>query len=183
MRIFLKLAAVAAMLVGGGIGTASVAYARGGDDTVDCGSNNRSFGHCKVPWRDAQLVQQESRAACDRGSSWGVDGRGIWVDKGCRGVFAEVRRRGPGYGGNSYGDGGRPYGGEGSDGRRRQQVVNCGSRDGQRGFCAMALGHHAVQLVSQDSQARCTQGYSWDWTRNGIWVDHGCRGRFSVDIR
>ena len=36
----------------------------------------------------ARLVQQPSRSACVQGRTWGFDSNGIWVDRGCGGLFA-----------------------------------------------------------------------------------------------
>lgn len=38
--------------------------------------------------RGVQLVKQRSAAPCKQGDSWGYDGLGIWVDKGCGAEFA-----------------------------------------------------------------------------------------------
>jgi hypothetical protein len=35
-----------------------------------------------------------------------------------------------------------------------------------------------VRMVKQNSDSTCQQDYSWGFDRNGIWVDHGCRGDF-----
>ena len=37
--------------------------------------------------RDAELVRQISGSPCIRGNTWGVDNRGLWVDRGCRAEF------------------------------------------------------------------------------------------------
>ncbi len=34
------------------------------------------------------MQRKLSQSACQRGADWGVDRDGIWVDKGCRAVFA-----------------------------------------------------------------------------------------------
>ena len=34
------------------------------------------------------MVRQLSQASCIQGQTWGFDGRDVWVDRGCRGVFA-----------------------------------------------------------------------------------------------
>ena len=46
------------------------------------------------------MVRQRSDARCQQGYSWGYDGRGIWVDRGCRADFSinTYRPGGPGYG-------------------------------------------------------------------------------------
>ncbi len=33
-------------------------------------------------------------------------------------------------------------------------------------------------MVRQRSGSPCTQGQSWGWDRNGVWVDRGCRADF-----
>jgi hypothetical protein len=37
-----------------------------------------------------------------------------------------------------------------------------------------------VSMLRQRSDARCQQGYSWGYDRQGIWVDRGCRADFTV---
>jgi hypothetical protein len=154
-----------------------VAQAQAGR-TVRCESNNGKFNRCEVPWRDARLTRQESKGDCIRGQSWGVDRQGLWVDRGCRGVFAEAGRGRPGYGGP--GDGGwRP----GPD-WNRQIRLQCDSNKKSYQLCQVDVGRQgSVRLVNQMSDTRCTQGYSWGWNRAGVWVDHGCRGQFVVDRR
>jgi len=58
-----------------------------------------------------------------------------------------------------------------------QQVVNCASDDMHRHFCP-ANTRFGVELQRQRSDSPCRQGYSWDYDRRGIWVDHGCRADF-----
>lgn len=60
------------------------------------------------------------------------------------------------------------------------QTIRCSSDDGQRNFCANST-RGGVILSQQISGSPCTQGYSWDYDRNGIWVDHGCRADFRVN--
>jgi hypothetical protein len=61
----------------------------------------------------------------------------------------------------------------------RAQTITCSSDNGKRNFCAVDT-RGGVRLVRQRSDARCTQGYSWGYTRGGIWVDRGCRADFLV---
>lgn len=64
--------------------------------TVVCQSrsndrNERTY--CRIDTReDVRLARQLSRADCDRGRTWGVDRRGLWVSRGCRGQFVTGRR-------------------------------------------------------------------------------------------
>lgn len=145
---------------------------RGRGDVVTCGSVDGRYARCQVPWQDADLVHKDSDASCDRGRSWGFDRGGIWVDKGCRGQFVEVGRRGPG------GPGGW------NDRPPREQIVQCGSVDGRYRVCNVDIGRDAdVRLVANDSDTRCEQGRNWGVSRDGIWVNNGCRGRFAIRNR
>ena len=144
--------------------------------SVRCESNNGKFNRCNMPWRDAELVKQESRGACIRGQSWGVDRQGLWVDRGCRGVFAEALQGHPGHGPDQ---GWRP-----GPGWNRQIRLQCDSNQKSYQMCQVDVGRHGqVRLVKRMSDARCTEGYSWGWNRAGVWVNHGCRGQFVVDRR
>jgi hypothetical protein len=153
-----------------------VAHAQRGGDTVNCYSDNGRRSYCRVPWRDARLVRQDSRTDCIRGRTWDIDRGGLWVDDGCRGIFQEVR----GWGGgrpdwdNDHrpGWGGGPGGGDG-------RIVSCDSNDNKRVFCRWPIGRGA-RLVEQTSQSNCREGYSYGFTRDGIWADHGCRGKFAI---
>ena len=40
-----------------------------------------------------------------------------------------------------------------------------------------------ARVENQISHSACTEGTSWGYGRDYIWVDHGCRASFSVDIR
>ncbi|WP_333681470.1 DUF3011 domain-containing protein [Dyella sp.] len=148
-------------------------HAQRGPQGAYCASNDNRFARCQVPWRDAELVQQMSKTRCVRDQTWGFDRNGIWVDKGCRGQFA------PAYG-RQYDDGrGRGWG------RPPQQLqVRCESHGGNRQFCPVDLRRDdQVRMVNKLSGADCRQGRSWDWSRDGIWVDRGCRAVFVVERR
>lgn len=106
------------------------------------------------------LVNQRSGSPCQRGSSWGEDERGIWVDHGCRADFQV---------GSSAG----------SSAPSPASVIKCSSDDNERHSCA-ADTYGGVRLVRQISGSTCKRGYSWGADERGIWVDHGCRGEFVV---
>lgn len=144
--------------------------------SANCASNDNRFARCQVPWRDAELVQQASKARCIRDQTWGFDRYGIWVDRGCRGQFVPAR----GYGnGNGYGGGGRP-----GWGRPQQLQVRCESHGGNYQVCPVDLRRDdSVRLVNRLSGADCREGRSWGWSRDGIWVDRGCRADFVVERR
>jgi len=60
-----------------------------------------------------------------------------------------------------------------------QSTVSCNSDDRNRQTCA-ADTRGGVTLATQHSNSACTQGYSWGYDNQGIWVDHGCRADFTV---
>ena len=165
--------------------------AQGREGTVRCESQDGRFSRCPVPWRDAQLVRQESRGACIRGESWGMDRGGLWVDRGCRGVFAAARG-GWGdrddYGRHANADGNRHHdrrgGWQPGRGWDRQIRLQCDSNKKRYQMCQVDVGRRGrVILEQQVSDSACREGYSWGWNRAGVWVAHGCRGRFLIDRR
>ena len=59
------------------------------------------------------------------------------------------------------------------------QIINCGSQDGGRQYCA-ADTRGGVTMVKQNSNSPCVQGQTWGYDGRGIWVDRGCRADFQV---
>jgi hypothetical protein len=57
--------------------------------------------------------------------------------------------------------------------------VVCSSERGGREYC-QADTSGGVEMIKQISTAVCRKGYSWGKDGNGIWVDHGCKGDFSI---
>lgn len=62
----------------------------GGVRSVTCTSRDYAYAHCDVPvWGRSVWVQRQlSDKRCVQGDNWGVDWRGIWVDRGCNAIFA-----------------------------------------------------------------------------------------------
>lgn len=56
---------------------------------------------------------------------------------------------------------------------------SCESGDGKRQYCRVDT-RGGVSLLRQMSQARCVRGQTWDYDREGVWVDAGCRGEFQT---
>jgi len=55
---------------------------------VYCASDNMGRNYCKADTRNgARIIRQRSESDCIYGRTWGYDGRGIWVDRGCRADF------------------------------------------------------------------------------------------------
>ena len=96
-----------------------------GQNSIKCESNDWHRNYCgSYGPNQVRMDRQISGSPCVQGQSWGVDGRGLWVDRGCRAYF-EIRA-GQGYGpggphsggyqgggGNYPGDGGNYPGGSG----------------------------------------------------------------------
>jgi len=56
--------------------------------TISCSSNNYRYQYCGANTDGyARLLNQQSRAACVRGRTWGFDNGGVWVNNGCSGQF------------------------------------------------------------------------------------------------
>jgi len=158
-----------------------------GDGAVECTSQDFKRERCMVTWHDARLERQLSDTQCERGKNWGIDQRGLWVDRGCSGRFVSVDDRGYG---RDRRDDERDRGRDSASGWQPDSSwnhrfsVSCESRDGQNHFCQVDLGGagHAV-LKRQLSQTRCIEGENWGSNRAGVWVTQGCRGEFTIDRR
>jgi Protein of unknown function (DUF3011) len=61
-----------------------------------------------------------------------------------------------------------------------QHSIACASEDGKRHYCDVDT-RGGVSMIRQRSDTHCEEGYSWDYDRRGIWVDHGCRADFVVN--
>ncbi len=59
-------------------------------DEVRCDSNDKRYDECDTNLNQLvsiQLLDQKSNADCIQGRSFGITGRRVWVDRGCRGRF------------------------------------------------------------------------------------------------
>jgi DUF3011 family protein len=73
----------------GGPGPGGPGY---GGATITCSSNNGKRNYCPANTsRGVKLTNQRSGSPCIQGQTWGYDGRGIWVDRGCRADFVTSR--------------------------------------------------------------------------------------------
>lgn len=105
------------------------------------------------------LTRQLSDRDCVKGKTWGYDSSKIWVDGGCRAEFEIYRPD------DWRGTRRETFTLESIDGRRDTKYVD--TRGG-------------VRLVKRLSEAECRKGRSWDYDRNRVWVDDGCRAVFEV---
>jgi hypothetical protein len=61
-----------------------------GGERIQCNSNDHRYTFCESEYDrvfDVRLIRQDSDARCTEGESFGAAGNGIWVDRGCRGLF------------------------------------------------------------------------------------------------
>jgi len=129
-------------------------YARNG--RVRCESRDGRTAYCGVDIRGGvRLVRQLSDRRCVRGSTWGTDGRGLWVTNGCRAEF-EL----------------------GTD-SRYGRTFRCESSNNRTRYCN-ANTSYGVQIVRQLSRDACIEGRSWGMTGNSVWVTRGCRAEFAI---
>jgi hypothetical protein len=136
--------------------TALTSFSRA-QQTIRCESNDGRRNYCNADTRGGvTMVRQISGASCIQGNTWGYDGRGSWVDRGCRAEFQ--------VGGGWNGGGG---------------TIRCESNNGRRNYCS-ADTRGGVTMIRQISGASCIQGDTWGYDGRGIWVDRGCRAEFQV---
>lgn len=134
----------------------------GGDTTLRCESNDNRLHSCGsgISGR-ARLQQQLSNTRCVENANFGVRNGSLWVNNGCRGVFL-VQRGGWNGGNNDY-------------------SVTCSSTSNRYTTCAWDARNGSPRLLQQLSNDSCREGYSWGYSqRTGLWVNHGCRGRFGT---
>ena len=64
--------------------------------TVKCESNDGRRNYCFDVYEGSRVAMQEqiSGSPCEQGRTWGVDSRGLWVDRGCRAIFVIGSRQG-----------------------------------------------------------------------------------------
>jgi hypothetical protein len=155
----------AEFMVGGGGGN----WGGGQGQTITCSSNNGNRNYCNIGGANPQnitLTRQISGSPCIRNQTWGVNQRGLWVDRGCRAEFS--------VGGGNWGGGGRPGNWQGQG-----QIVTCSSNDGRRNWCNIP-NRGNVTLSRQISGSACIEGQTWGTDQRGLWVDRGCRAEFMV---
>jgi ribosomal protein L37AE/L43A len=132
--------------------------------SVTCESQNNGKARCPVDTSyGVQLARQISDNTCVKGSSWGFDENGIWVDDGCRAEFV--------LGGDTR------YTPMTSSASRA--TITCESHNEGTSRCP-ADTFWGVALARQISKSTCVRGQTWGYDAAGIWVSGGCRAEFVV---
>ncbi len=125
--------------------------------TIRCESNNGGHQTCTVDTgRGVVLKKQLSNLSCSKGRTWDYDDDGVWVSRGCRGIFTiDV------------------------DPAQAGQLLRCESTHGKEAICALPPSAH-VRIQEQRSNTPCVEGKSWEVRGDGLHVSHGCRADFIV---
>jgi hypothetical protein len=124
--------------------------------------------NCPADTRGGVRLLQQTGGICTQGQTWGYSPRGIWVNNGCRAIFAVVGGR-PGFGPGP----GPGFPGDPNSGR----FVICESWQFQPNRCAADVYRRPqIDVIA----GKCIDGRTWGWDRGGIWVNGGCRARFRV---
>lgn len=129
--------------------------------SIQCESGDGRYRTCGTGLSGRiELQRQLSNTRCVQGTNFGLRNGSVWVDRGCRGVFLVHRGFTPPI--NDY-------------------SVTCSSNQGRYTTCAWDSRRGTPRLIQQLSKDECRQGYSWGYAqRTGLWVNHGCRGRFGT---
>lgn len=152
----------------------------GREREITCRSGG-GYARCNLGARidSLRFVASRSTRNCDIGRDWGVEPSAVWVDNGCRATFLVST-----YSGGYSGQPGRPGGGYGyGDDYNEIRYVKCESDNRRRHICRLPRDFSRVRLENRHSDAPCHQGRDWGTTREGIWVDNGCRATFSYISR
>lgn len=129
---------------------------------VRCDSNGGKVV-CPVVLRGApvRLLRQRSMWPCKEGRTWGTRRNEIWVSRGCDGEFEVGAEDGSGF-------------------VAVPRLVTCESKKSARRSCGVSV-ERSVRMSRQISRNPCVEGQTWGWSRDGVWVNDGCRAEFIVD--
>lgn len=107
-----KLMASVVILLGGML-CSGIVFAQ---TTVECVSHDYHYNECYAPLEEPQLIYQKSQSACIVNRTWGFNPKKhtIWVNNGCKGVFADPEGYYHGRNGG-FDKGARHYGKHGHD--------------------------------------------------------------------
>lgn len=141
--------------------SATLLSASAWSQTITCSSEDGKRNFCRADTRQGvQMIRQRSGSPCTQGVTWDYDGKGIWVDRGCRADFALQAAS--------------------QDSSANRKLVTCSSEDGKRHYCD-AETRAGVQMIRQRSGSPCVKDSTWGFDDRGIWVDRGCRADFALE--
>lgn len=112
-------------------------------DQVTCESVNNRRVKCDMNTRgEVRLVRQLSRTACIENTNWGVNRSSIWVDGGCRAVFA---REGTGGAQPSRADIAREDAQYDSSGRAPAAAIRACNKFADQGYDSTIVSQNAMK--------------------------------------
>ena len=131
---------------------------------IRCESENGNYRACPTPAGvHMVLTSQLSTTMCVEGRTWGNSYDSVWVRGGCRGEFQPAGGWTPP----------QPIGPTG-------RTIECSSNNLRHQACYWNPGWGYPRLSEQLSEDDCREGRSWGYDgRSQIWVDRGCRARFT----
>jgi hypothetical protein len=134
---------------------------------IKCESRNERATECQTNFTGrAVLSRNLSRTECVEGQNWGQRPGMLWVNRGCRGEFAQLRGRNA----SNWQD--SEYG---------RYSVTCASTNERYATCAWNSRYGTPVLAQRTSRTECVEGRSWGYRNGSLWVDRGCRARFTPD--
>ncbi len=140
---------------------------------VVCQSTRNRYVQCNTNFRGRALLVKRlnNSAACISGRSWGQREGMVWVSRGCRAQFAAVGRQGRG---DSHGN-------NDNWNRDNNYSITCSSQNNAMFRCNWDYRYGNPRIAQQLSTQTCVNGRTWGYENKGvIWVNGGCRARFSA---
>jgi hypothetical protein len=131
-----------------------------GQRLVTCESEDGDYRRCRTwTYGEVRVVRTLSQRRCNRGRNWGFDNNGIWVNDGCRAIFAVgADQRGGGWGswagGNSGGAGGTGGGWNGTWSQLRTQAISACESALRRGNYGIVRNEAATRGPNDDVDTR-----------------------------
>lgn len=118
---------------------------------------------------DADLRKRRSNAPCEEGRTYGYERDFVWVDQGCEAEFEinyRIDESNPDW---------NP-----SQNQQSKRRVTCKSDNYQPNRCSVGGPILEIRLRKNKSRAPCTDGASYGFLGDEIWVTDGCEGEFEV---
>ncbi|MDR1727601.1 MAG: DUF3011 domain-containing protein [Acidobacteriota bacterium] len=180
-----------------GWGVFALAFASGGaafgqtKAYVECSSVNNSRKVCSTEKAidSLRVVERKSNRSCVEGTSYGVAGNAVWVDKGCSARFeVTYRNTAKPSTGAAKPPQNRPgaSGGRGDDQRGNDQrdfevtSLYCAGDGTRRKECSVGGEIRSIEVVNQRSQTRCRKDVNYGYDGDAVWVSGGCAADFEV---
>ncbi|CAG5123907.1 unnamed protein product, partial [Candidula unifasciata] len=99
-------------------------------------------------------TEQISTTLCEEGTTFGINGPGVWVTLGCSGVFRVCYE--PGY----------------------TKTIQCDSKKYRDAYCEVGGVMRKLTVGRRVSRSACTEGHSYFNLGSVIKVSNGCRAYF-----